>query len=118
SMTGDALCGSPERRMPAARHDVIAVVAEDPAEAAVPPGRGFIRLRDLESGAEITAALSPDARRRYAEAARHHREDLSRGFYGSGIDHVFVRSDGNPVEPMLALFARRVSSGPFVPSSR
>ena len=57
------------------------VDAEDPAEAELPPGGGFVRLRDLESGRDVAVALTAGSRRRYAEAARRRREDLTRAFY-------------------------------------
>lgn len=92
----------------AARHDVIAVVPEDPAEASLPAGRGYMTVRDLESGREVALALSARSRRAYADAAKRRRDALAREFYRVPMDHVFVRTDENPVEPLLALFAKRI----------
>jgi len=108
-MTGEDVFGSPDFKMLTERHDVIAVIPQDPAEAALPPGRGFIQLRDLESGREVSVGLNPASRRRYAETARRRREELARAFYRAGVDHIFVRTDENPVEPLLTMFARRIS---------
>ena len=52
-MTDDDVLGSKDLAMLAARHDVIAVVPEDPAETALPAGRGYLRLKDLESGRQV-----------------------------------------------------------------
>ncbi len=107
-MTDEDVFGSSELGILTTRHDVIAVVPEDPAEASLPPGRGFLRLRDLESGREVSVVLNPGSRRRYAEAASLRRDELTRAFYRLGMDHVFVPTDASPVEPLLSLFARRM----------
>jgi uncharacterized protein (DUF58 family) len=107
-MTDEDVFGSPELGILTTRHDVVAVVPEDPAEATLPPGRGFIQLRDLETGRELSVSLNPTSRRRYAEAARRRREALTRDFYRARVDHVFVPTDQSPVEPLLSLFARRI----------
>jgi len=94
----------------AARHDVIAVVPEDPAESSLPSGPGSLRLRDLESGRAMTVGLSPDAREAYGERARQHRDQLTRGFYRVPMDYVFVRTDKNPVEQLMSLLASRLKA--------
>ncbi len=108
-LTDEDVFGSPELRILTARHDVVAVVPEDPAETALPPGRGLLRFRDLETGRELAVGLGPGARRRYAEKARLRREELTRAFYRAGVDHAFVKTDQSPVEPVLTLFARRMA---------
>jgi uncharacterized protein (DUF58 family) len=108
-MTNEDIFNIPELGILTTKHDVVAVVPEDPSEAALPPGRGTIRLRDLESGREVAVGLGPGARRRYAERARRRRDELTRGFYRAQMDHAFVRTDQSPVEPILTLFARRMS---------
>jgi uncharacterized protein (DUF58 family) len=107
-ITGEDLFGSPELAMLAAAHDVIAVVPEDPIERALPAGAGLLVVRDLESGRRATIALGEKTRGRFAAHARRHRERLVRGFYRSGIDHVFVPTDGPALEPLLSLFATRL----------
>ena len=108
-ITDEDIFSSPELAMLTTRHDVVAVVPEDPAETSLPPGRGTLTFRDLESGRHVAVGLGAGARRRYAEAARARREELTRAFYRAGIDHAFVRTDDSPVEPVLTLFARRMS---------
>jgi len=107
-MTDEDVFGGGDLSVLAARHDVIAVIPEDPAESSLPSGLGYLRLRDLESGRTETVGLGPRARQAYRERARHHRETLTRAFYRVPMDHVFVRTDQNPVEQMLSLFATRV----------
>jgi uncharacterized protein (DUF58 family) len=107
-MTDDDVLGSQELAILAARHDVIAVVPEDPSELALPRGRGYMRVRDLESGREVAVGLSERARRRYAEEARLRRETLTRAFYRVPMDSVFVPTDRSPIEPVLSMFAKRM----------
>jgi hypothetical protein len=108
-MTDEDVFSSPDLGILTTRHDVVAVVPEDPAESELPRGRGFLRFRDLESGREVSVGLTGGSRRRYAEAARRRRDELTRAFYRAGMDHVFVRTDESPVEPLLTMFARRMA---------
>ena len=107
-MTDEDVFGGGDLSVLAARHDVIAVVPEDPTESSLPSGLGYLRLRDLESGRAEMVGLGRRAREAYRERARQHRETLTRAFYRVPMDHVFVRTNENPVEQMLSLFATRV----------
>jgi uncharacterized protein (DUF58 family) len=106
-LTNEDLFGSQELAMLAAKHDVIAVVPEDATEAALPAGRGYLRVRDLESGRQAAVSLSPTTRRLYAGEMQARREALVRALYRLQVDHVFVPTAGSPVEPLLSLFAAR-----------
>lgn len=106
-ITDEDVFGSSEMRALAARHDVIAVIPEDPAELALPKGHGTIRLRDPESGHVVSVGLNSQTRQVYAEAVAQRRTTLVNACYSAGIDHVFVRTDGPVMEPLLELFARR-----------
>ena len=90
-MTSDDVLRSRELAQLAARHDVIAVVPEDRSEAELPPGLGYLRMRDLESGREASIGLSSRARRKYADAARRAPR---------GADaRLLPRADGSRVRP-------------------
>ena len=82
---------------------------QDASELSLPSGGGYVRVRDLESGAHVDVGLSPRVRRAYAADMHTRRIALARAFYRAGIDHVFVPTDGSPVEPLLELFARRMA---------
>jgi uncharacterized protein (DUF58 family) len=109
-MTGDDVLRSKELAILAARHDVIAVVPQDPSELSLPAGSGYVQIRDLESGRRVAVGLTAGARRRYAEDVLRRRQDLTRSFYRVPIDHVFVPTDESPVEPLLSLFAKRMNA--------
>jgi uncharacterized protein (DUF58 family) len=106
-LTEENLSGARELGMLAARHDVIAIVLGDRAEMRLPAGSGFVRVRDLESGGEMTIRLSAGVRERYAETVQRRREDLTRYCYRTGINPVFIDTDGDVVEPLLDLVERR-----------
>jgi hypothetical protein len=106
-LTDEDLFGSSELKMLGARHDLIAVVIEDPAETRLPSGSGVVELKDLESGRRRRVALSRTLQEQYAAHGRRRREQLTRSFYQVPMDHVFVRSDQWPIEPLLDLFAAR-----------
>jgi len=108
-ITGEDLFGGRELAMLAARHDVIAVVPEDASETALPAGRGYLRVRDLESRRQVAVSLSPRTGRRYADEMRARRDALARDFYRDPMDHVFVPTVGSPIEPLLSLFAARMA---------
>jgi uncharacterized protein (DUF58 family) len=107
-LTDEDLFASKDLAVLAARHDVIAVIPEDAAETSLPAGRGYLHLRDLESGTRVAVGLGPRSRRAYADAARRRRETLAHALYNASIDHVFVPTDRSPVEPLLDLFAARM----------
>ncbi len=106
-LTDDHLSEASDLAMLASRHDVVAVVLEDPAETRLPAGAGHVRVRDLESGHEATVALNDALRHRYAETVQQHRRELSHLFYGNRIDHVVIDISGEVVEPLMAMFDRR-----------
>ena len=106
-VTDDNVLESSALAQLAAHHDVIAVVPEDRAETSLPPGAGYVHLRDLETGRRVSVGLGSRARETYAAATRARREALARAFYRVPMDHVFVPTGVSPVLPVLSLFARR-----------
>ncbi len=108
--TGDDALGSAELAQLAARHDVIAVIPEDPAERELPPGGGYLRVRDLETGRSASIGLGRGARARYAAERKARREAIAKACYRVPMDHVFVPTDQSPVLPVLSMFARRMSA--------
>lgn len=106
-LTDENLGGSRELAMLASRHDVISVILEDPAETRLPAGAGFVRVRDLESGGEMTVGLSDDVRALYADTVKQRRAELRRQLYRIGADYVIVDTQSDVVEPLLCLLDRR-----------
>ena len=109
-MSDERLFESRAVSMLAARHEVIAVIPEDPGERELPPGPGFLRVRDLESGRFTTVSLGARTRQRFAADAAERRAAMEQACYRIPIEHVFVPTDQHAVEPLLEFFARKVRS--------
>lgn len=103
----ETVLDSRDLKMLALRHDVIAVIIEDPAERELPAGGAALELRDVETGARRRIDLGAAQRRRYAAAMRARRRRLAEAFYRVPMDHVFVQTDRRALEPLLDLFALR-----------
>lgn len=89
------------------RHDVVPILLKDPSEAQLPEGRGYMWVRDLESGKERCVRLSPEHRIRYAEAVERRHKELVDRFYENGLDFIEVRTDQEFHELLLSLFLTR-----------
>lgn len=89
------------------RHDVVAVVLDDPGEREL-PNVGVARLVDPESGAlaEVDTA-SPTVRARYAGLVRAEREARQAMLRRLGVDEVVVPLEVGYVEAMLRFFRTR-----------
>ena len=106
-ITDEDLVQGRDLKVLAAKHDVVGVVVEDPAESELPAGHNMLNVRDLETGATVRLGLGGALRRRYRELMDERRKRLADTFYRVPMDHVFVRSDRSAVEPLLRLFAQR-----------
>jgi uncharacterized protein (DUF58 family) len=123
-LTGESLADLPSLRLLTARHDVIGVVIEDPAEARLFAAGGDLRVRDPESGLRRRLAVTGRTRRRYAAMAAERRVQLAESLFAAGMDHAFLMDRAaapdastpsteeagaaTPViEPLLELFSAR-----------
>jgi uncharacterized protein (DUF58 family) len=94
-------------RIAARRHDLIAVVLEDPREAALPPV-GLVELEEAETGARYVVDTG-DARVREAFAARAAaaRAERDRMLRAADVDAIVVATDRPYTEPLLRFFRMR-----------
>lgn len=91
----------------AQRHDVVAVVLDDPAERTLPDA-GVVRLVDAESGRLVEVDTSdPVVRARYASALRTEREARQSLLRRLAVDEVVVPLERGYVEPLLRFFRTR-----------
>ena len=89
------------------RHDMIAIILEDPREMEF-PNVGLIELRDAETGErEIIDTGDRSVRREYAERATAARQDRSRMLHGAKVDSITVRTDRPYVEALFRFFRQR-----------
>lgn len=89
------------------RHDVVAVVLDDPGERAL-PALGVSRLVDAETGRLIEIDTDdPAVRERYLAAIAAERETRKQLLRRLAIDEVMVRTEEGWSEPMLRFFHAR-----------
>jgi uncharacterized protein (DUF58 family) len=91
----------------ARRHDLIAVVVEDPREREL-PSIGLVSLEDPETG-ESTLVDTSDARLRRAFQEHRERERAARdrSLRGAGLDVVDVSTNGDYARELLRFFRER-----------
>ena len=106
-MTDEDLANSRALNMLALKHDIIAVVVEDPNELKLPSGNSNIELMDVETGARKLVGLGHTQRKLYADTVQKHHQALLNAFYRAPMDYIFSRSDEYVVEPLLKMFSAR-----------
>ena len=89
------------------RHDLVPLVARDPADLALPPA-GLVTVTDPETGAQrLVDFSSKSVRDRYGRAAARADQDLTDLFRARGLDFETIRTDQDYMGPLLRLFRRR-----------
>lgn len=88
------------------RHDVTALVVQDPHAAAVPSGGMFV-LEDSEAG-QTRLVDGHDAARRLDAAASARRAELTRQLRTAGADFLFLSSDEEYLHKLTTLFRARM----------
>jgi uncharacterized protein (DUF58 family) len=103
----------PLRRL-AARHEVVAIVIEDPRELELPES-GWVEMVDAESGRRVLVDTgSRDVRDRLRALAERRRADRGRLLRAAGVDQILLRTDASyalPLRHAFALRARRLRRG-------
>ena len=90
----------------AARHQVVAVTVDDPADARL-PAAGVLVLADPETGERVEIDSGDAAfRSRYAAAAAIAGSERAAMFARSGVTAIGLKTDEGIVEPLLQFFRR------------
>ncbi|MDX9730141.1 MAG: DUF58 domain-containing protein [Bdellovibrionales bacterium] len=93
------------------KHDVIAVVVDDPAERNL-PDVGLVDMRDAETGEVFTVDTGSYAFRKEFEAEmKKRREVRERELRKAGVDRIDVSTNADFVAPLAAYFRRRGGGG-------
>lgn len=89
------------------RHDIVPLVARDPADLAL-PGAGLLTLEDPESGeAALVDSSSGSVRSLYSQWAAAADEKLTGLFKSRGLDFEFIQTNKDYIPALLRLFKRR-----------
>lgn len=100
-------------KIAAQRHELVAVVVEDPLEQALPPV-GLVLLEDLETGEVVEVDTRSRAREAFAREARRAATARDASLRRTTVDVVEVRTDRSYVDALIAFFrarARRLAHG-------
>ena len=89
------------------RHDFIPILLNDPMEAHLPKGHGYMRLRDLETNQERVIRLTTHNRILYEQMLRDKHRELIEGFYQYNLNFVEVQTDQPFYELIASLFLMR-----------
>jgi len=91
------------------RHDLIAVVIEDPGERSLPE-IGMVRVEDPESGAIFEIDFSnPRVRSEFVKRAERERDEREALFRRKSIDSIALRTDEDYFPALRSFFLRRES---------
>jgi uncharacterized protein (DUF58 family) len=91
------------------RHDLIALQMLDPREMEL-PRMGLVPAEDAETGRRmIIDTLSPRVRRAFRLEQAAHQQRLEDLFRRHRVDHAAIRTDDDPIEPVIRLFRRRAA---------
>jgi uncharacterized protein (DUF58 family) len=94
-------------RLASRRHDVVAVVLEDPREAEL-PDVGLVELEEAETGERyVVDTGDPRVRRAVAERAALARAERDRELRAADVDAIVVGTDRPYIEAILRFFRMR-----------
>jgi len=94
-------------RLASRRHDVIAIVLEDPREAVL-PDVGLVELEEAETGARtVVDTGDPRIRDAFAREATRARAERDRALRASDVDAIVVGTDRPYTEALLRFFRMR-----------
>ena len=89
------------------KHDVAAIVINDPAEYEL-PNMGLVDLQDAETGEVVTVDTSSESfRRRYAEKMQERKNERDRLIRKAQVDRVDIASNEEFVDPLIGFFQKR-----------
>jgi uncharacterized protein (DUF58 family) len=94
-------------RLASRRHDVIAVILEDPREATL-PAVGLIELEDAETGARLVVdTRDPRVREAFSRETARARAERDRDLRASDVDAIVVGTDRPYTDALLRFFRMR-----------
>lgn len=89
------------------KHDVVAVVVQDPAELEF-PSMGLVDIQDAESGEIMTVDSSSGAfKKAYRQFVANLRDERERELRAANVDRVEVVSGEEFIEPLIAYFRKK-----------
>ncbi len=90
------------------KHDVTAIVVEDPSEKAFPSFGASIDLEDAETGEVFSLAPGADFRKRFEKEGVSRKENREKFFSSIGIDFININAGSSYIDPLIQFFKKRI----------
>lgn len=89
------------------KHDLVAVVVEDPTEKSFPVLGGPIELEDAETGETLSLWPGKGFKERTLREWQKRKESRDRLFESIGLDHIEIETGAPYIDPLIRFFKNR-----------
>ena len=89
------------------KHDIVAVVVEDPTEKKFPPVSGTMEFEDAETGEGFTLHAQRSFRERFEEAAMIRKQKREKIFSSVGLDSITLETGRPYIDSLIHFFKTR-----------
>lgn len=89
------------------KHDVVAVVAEDPSEKEFPSLKSLVELEDAETGERFTLSTPPNFKKRYRQEWEKRKAERDRIFSSVGLDRIEIETGKPYIQSLVKFFKTR-----------
>ncbi len=89
------------------KHDVVAIVVEDPTEKEFPALAGSLELEDAETGETFTFSARKGFRERFRGVWTKRREERDKIFSSVGLDHIEIETGTPYIDALIKFFKIR-----------
>ncbi len=89
------------------KHDLIAVVVEDPTEKDFPALTGSVELQDAETGEMFTLKSNKGFKNKFKQEWVKRRADRDKVFSSVGLDHIEIETGTPYIDSMIRFFKMR-----------
>ncbi len=90
------------------KHDVTAIVVQDPTEKSFPAVGGRIDLEDAETGEIFSLGLGRRFRDRFSKAHEDRQAEREKIFTSAGLDFISIESGQKFIDPLIQFFKMRM----------
>ena len=89
------------------KHDVVAVVIEDPSEKEFPALRSMVELEDAETGERFVLGGAKNFKKRFHEEWEHRKEERDKLFASVSIDRIELETGKPYIQSLVRFFKTR-----------
>ena len=89
------------------KHDVVAIVVEDPTEREFPALSGTVELEDAETGETFALSVHKGFKERFKKQWAKRKEDRNKIFSSVGLDHIELETGTPYIDALVRFFKTR-----------